>query len=246
MSEIKFTNYILFLISALIIGYLFFASGDIAMMFGWPDYYDIIMKICIIIILCAYALKRGDLRSLFNVHFQWHYLLLIIIPVIFSIVLQNCPLDFEPYPSFILTTVLGTLTTAVWEELFFRYVGCSLFEENGKFRWYNIIFLALAFSIGHVFNGFADGWYATSCQIVFTVGLGVFTLGLYIHSKSIIAPIIAHFCINSVADYFNLYATSDARAMAYIGNLADPVLILDAIVLVILGFYILKKNKHII
>ena len=115
--------------------------------------------------------------------------------MVLSYILQNCPLDFEPYTSSIVLTVAGTLVTALWEELYFRYVGCSLFEENGKYKWYNVIFLALMFMGIHLINVYFNGWAATQNQLMFTFSLGIFLLALYIQTKSIIVPIIGHFCV---------------------------------------------------
>lgn len=242
----KSTTYLKFLIAGLAVGLLFFVFGEMGELFNWDSNSEILLKIVIIIVLCAYAVKRNELKSIFNIHFSPAYLVLIIIPAIFSFLLMNCPLDFEPFPSFIFLTILSTVTTAIWEEMFFRYIGCSLFEENGKFRWYNILFLAVVFSLGHLFNMFSSNIYATMNQLIFTIGLGVFCLALYIHTKSLWAPIIAHFCLNSVSDYFTLFATEEARALAYIGNNDLPLLILDVIIMIAIGFYILKKHDHLL
>lgn len=243
MNKIKPANYIIFFISALVLGFLFLSTGILSKMFDLPAYTDIILKILLIVLLCVYAVKHDDFNSFFNIHFSPVYLILIVIPVTFSIILKACPLDFYPYPSFIILTIVGTLTTAIWEELYFRYFGCSLFEENGKFKWYNIIFLAAVFSIGHVFNIFFDGIYSGVTQIFFTFGLGIFLLALYIHTKAIIVPIIAHFCINFVSDFFYMNATDQSPLI--FADIADPVYVIYILVLIAMGLYILKKNNHI-
>ena len=51
---------------------------------------------------------------------------------VMSILLTACPLDLTVGTDAIVLTIAGTLTTAIWEELYFRKVGCSLFEEEGK------------------------------------------------------------------------------------------------------------------
>lgn len=244
MNRIKSSTYIKFIISALLFGFLFFISGNVSNMLG-IDYLDIILKAIIIIAICIYAEKRHEFNSFFNIHFSPVYLIVIVIPMIFSYILQNCTLDFIPYPRFVIITVVGTITTAIWEELYFRYIGCSLFEENGRYKWYNVIFLAFAFSIGHIFNMYFDGVYTTSTQIFFTFGLGIFLLALYIHTHAIIVPIIAHFCINSVADYFILFASEESQAMPYIANLSDPFMVLYVIILIGIGLYILKRHDHL-
>ena len=221
------------------LGCLFIVFGTLG------ESYDLGFKILLIILLCGYAIKHDDFNSIFNVSFSPAYLAIIIIPVMFSILLSICPLDFEPYPSFIIMTVAGTITTAIWEELYFRYLGCSIFEENGKYRVYNLIFLALVFSFTHIVNIFGQAEFTTLTQLLFTFGLGIFLLALYIETHSVVLTIIAHFCINSVADFFNLYATPDAQAMAYITN-SMPILILDVLVFIAIGAYILKKHDHIL
>jgi len=226
------------------IGVLFYFTGTISEILNLDSYLDISLKILIIILICIYAIKRDDFNSFFNIKFSPVYLMIIIIPVIFSIIIQACPLDFEPYPEFLIVTVVGTITTAIWEELFFRYIGCSLFEENGKYKWYNVIFLALVFSLTHLTNLLFDGMAIDFTQVIFTFALGIFLLALYIHTKSIIVPIIAHFCVNSVSDYYTLFATEEAHAYAYIGNSLEIVFMIYILVLIFIGLYILKRNNH--
>ena len=112
------------------------------------------------------------------------------------------------------------------------------FEENGKYKWYNVIFLTVMFMGIHLINVF-NGWEATPNQLMFTFSLGIFLLALYIQTKSIIVPVIGHFCINSVADYFSLYATG--ASPLYIGSLFQPFYIFYAIVLIAMGVIILKE-----
>ena len=237
-NNITLTTYIKFFVVAMFIGCLFIVSGSLG------EFYDIGLKILLIILLCVYGLKQDDFKSIFNINFPPGYLLVIIIPLIFSVLLSMCPIDFMPYPSFIIMTVVGTLTTAIWEELYFRYVGCSLFEENGKFKWYNILFLTLVFSCTHIVNIFGQSLNTTLTQLLFTIGLGVFLLALYIDTRSIILPIIAHFCINSVADFFNLFATPEAQAMAYFSG-SVPLLLVYVIVFIAIGVYILKRHDNL-
>lgn len=239
MSEIKSTTYIKFLVFAVIIGALFLLDGVVTLITGF-DQLETVLKIGLIIAIVVYAIKQDEFKFFFNIHFSPVYLVLIAIPISFSIIMQHCPLNFEPYPHVVLFTVLSTITTAIWEELYFRYVGCSLFVENdGRFKWYNIVFLALAFSSMHMVNFFSQDPIPTLIQLFFTFGLGVFLLALYIATKAIIVPIIAHFLINSVADFYSLYASNSPT---YVGNLSDPILIVDVIVMCIIGFYILKKR----
>ena len=246
MNEVKPTTYIKYIIAVIVIEILFFTTGTLINDFGVNEHLELLLKVVLIIAICIYAYKREEINSFFNIHFSPVYLLIVIIPVTISIIIQNCPLDFNPYPSYIITVVLGTLTTAIWEELFFRYVGCSLFEENGKYKWYNIIFLALMFSLSHSVNMFTGAEVIeTLHQLLFTFTMGIFTLALYIHTKAIIVPIFAHFCINSVGDFFNLFATEQARAMAYIGSLEDVVFIVYVLVLLVLGVIIFKQGDYI-
>ena len=238
-NNITFTTHIKYFVLAIVIGCLLIVSGTLG------ESYDIGFKIILIIVLSVYAIKHNDFKSIFNISFPVQYLLLLIIPLIFSYLLCVCPLDFMPYPSFVIITVVGTLTTAIWEELFFRYLGCSIFEENSKFRWYNILFLTLVFSCTHIVNIFGQSAYTTMTQLLFTFGLGIFLLALYIETHSVTLTIIAHFFINSVADYFNVNATPEAQAMAYFGN-STLLLLLDVIVYIAIAVYILKKHDHIL
>jgi hypothetical protein len=243
MSEIKSINYIKFIIGTIFFGLVLLTSGTIYSMFNMDPSFDIVIKAVIVVAILFYAYKREDINRIFHINFSPVYLLVIIIPMVLSYILQNCPLDFEPYTSSIVLTVAGTLVTAVWEELYFRYVGCSLFEENGKYKWYNVIFLAVMFMGIHLINVYFNGCEATQNQLMFTFSLGIFLLALYIQTKSILVPIIGHFCVNSVADYFSLYATSSSPL--YIGNMLQPFYIFYAIVLIAIGVIILKRSGRV-
>lgn len=244
MNEVKPINYFKFFIGTVFFGLVLLTSGTVSTNLGLEGYPDIVIKFIIIAAILFYAYKRDEINRIFNIHFSPVYLLLILIPVIISIILQNCELNFEPYPSSIVTTVVATVATAFWEELYFRYVGCSLFEEsNGKYRWYNVIFMALMFTMIHLINIYFNGLDATYNQLFFTFGLAIFCLGLYIQTKSLLVAILAHFCINSVADFFSLYSSGTSP---YIGDLQNPLLYLDVIIMVIIGLYILIKNDHLI
>ena len=104
--------------------------------------------------------------------------------------------------------------------------------------------MALVFSCIHIVNIFGQGSTETLTQLLFTIGLGVFLLALYIDTRSIILPIIAHFCINGVADFFNLFATPQAQAMGYF-SCSILLLLLDVAVCIAIGVYILKKHDHL-
>lgn len=243
MSEIKSVNYIKFIIGTVFFGLLILASGNISTMFNLEGIPDIVLKTIIAAAILFYAYKRNDINRIFNIHFSPVYLLVIIIPMVLSYILQNCPLNFDPYPYYIATTIIGTVVTALWEELYFRYVGCSLFEEDGKYKWYNIIFLALMFMGIHLINVYFNGWEPTQNQLMFTFGLGIFVLALYIQTQSLLVPIIAHFCINSVADYFSLFATSNSPL--YIGSMFQPFYVFYVVVLIAIGVFILKRSGRV-
>jgi len=90
-----------------------------------------------------------------------------------------------------------------------------------------------------------DNIESLATQLVFTFGLGIFTVALYIHSRSLVLPIIAHFAVNSVSDYFHLFATDEARELAYSGDWFYLLFAIQVLVMICLGFYILKKNNHL-
>ena len=240
-TEINSMTYIKYIIVTFFIGCLFILSGMVTGDLG--DYSDIVLKIVLILLICVYAVKHdSDFISIFNIKFSPAYLLIIIVPLIFSFVLTFSPLDFEPYPYYVILTVVGTITTVIWEELYFRYIGCSLFEENGRYRWYNLVFLALVFSGTHAVNIMSQSAFTTITQLLFTIGLGIFLLALYIATGSIILPMIAHFLINSVNDYFNLHTTMGP----YLADTSSTlVLIIYVIVFIAISAYILKKQDKL-
>ena len=95
----------------------------------------------------------------------------------------------------------------------------------------------------HLINVYFNGWEPTQNQLMFTFGLGIFVLALYIQTQSLLVPIIAHFCINSVTDYFSLFATSNSPL--YIGEMFQPFYVFYVVVLIAIGVFILKRSGRV-
>lgn len=245
MSEIKKINYLIFFIVTMIFSGILTSTGYIENMIGKNIQLDIILKFIFIIVLLLYISQRNKISTLTNFNIPIPYILAALIPTVMSILLTACPLGNSIGTDIIVFTITGTLTTAIWEELYFRYVGCSLFEEDSKFKWYNILFLAFSFSMAHTLNIFSNGAFATMTQVIFTFGFGIFALALYISTRSILLTIISHFLMNSVTDFYTIFADQNLTGVLYCGNLYYPIFIFYVILLISLGLFILKKNNLI-
>ena len=245
MTEIKKINYLKFFIITFVFSGILLISGNFENSIGAGFNLDIILKILFIVALLFYIYKKDEIETLTNVNIPILYLLAAFIPTVMSILLTACPLDLTVGTDAIVLTIAGTLTTAIWEELYFRKVGCSLFEEEGKFKWYNIIFLAFTFSMAHSLNIFLNGTFATLTQVVFTFGFGIFALALFISTKSIILTIIAHFFMNSVSDFYSLFASQEASQILYCGDFYFLIYVVYVIILIVVGLGILRRNKLI-
>ena len=69
MNEITPTTYIKYFVSALLLGLLFFATGNVSEALQ-IDSLDIIIKILIIIAICIYAARRDEFNSFSTLTFH--------------------------------------------------------------------------------------------------------------------------------------------------------------------------------
>lgn len=125
--------------------------------------------------------EKGDMK----------YALLGLIPI-FVLLTFNLIYGFNPKNIF---SVIGILTTAVSEELYYRAFGTFIFRTQGKISFGVIFLLAGIFALSHLVNAFLD-----PVGALVTVGIAL-VLGLilqivYIKTNSIFSVIIIHFAVN--------------------------------------------------
>lgn len=84
----------------------------------------------------------------------------------------------------------GVLITAIWKELYFRYIGKTLFEKDGKYTITNILFLAIAFALSYLINIFFYNSLSVLIQMIIAFGFTVFAIALEIIVMAVVGIVI--------------------------------------------------------
>ena len=134
---------------------------------------------------------------------DWMVLLL---PVLANLITLS-PLSCHPGIRPILLVLIGTFTTAVWEELFFRCLGLGWFDGGSV---PDLVFLCAAFALPHVLNLVCQPLGPTLLQILLAFGMGLFFLGLYRRTGSLLLVILGHFLMNVSSQLPALFEATDA------------------------------------
>lgn len=201
---------------------------------------DIVTKVCIIVGILIYAKKRGELKSAFSGKVSTKYLLIAIIPVVFNLLQGARAFNTVPLLTTAIVSILGVLTTAVWEELFYRYVGENVI--NKEYSKSNVIFLSITFSLAHAVNYFFYDAFSVTLQLVLAFCVALFMLGLYKKTGNILVTIVAHFLINMSSQIYTLFSTS--RDVIFGGVVQLIILCVEIIVMAVIGTLLLKDKEQ--
>ncbi|MBQ8994238.1 MAG: CPBP family intramembrane metalloprotease [Oscillospiraceae bacterium] len=188
---------------------------------GYADLFENGAKILLIVFLLVYAIRNGDLEKYFSFSRFERIGLLAFLPAIGNLA-SMAPADLDPSAHDILLAIWGTLTTAIWEELLFRYVGGVWFEKDGKYSLADILFLCAVFSLPHLVNILYQSVVSTFLQMLLAFGMGLFFLALYRGTSNILIPIFSHFLLNASAQLISLYQSGSVSP--YLGWTASEVL----------------------
>lgn len=96
----------------------------------------------------------------------------------------------------ILLAVIGALSAALWEEIFFRFWGSLVFEEEDRYRVGDFLLLALLFGAMHLTGLIGSPLPQVLIQVVFAVLSALFFQTLYHLSRSLRLVIGLHFLLN--------------------------------------------------
>jgi membrane protease YdiL (CAAX protease family) len=173
------------------------------------------------------------------------HLLWLLLPFCFGTLVNLGHPTLSPTVDFILLTFTSMITTIVWEELFFHYVGQMLFERNDRYTLSALAVLVLGFGLSHLCYIMLDPSQIEHIvwQTILTSCFGFFSLTLYAKTQNIWITMLAHLAMNIPNTVSELYHETPF--------LADFSLILDSvycICLVIGGtvlYHMNKERKHL-
>ncbi len=130
-------------------------------------------------------------------------LILLALNMLIAIRVINRQGDFPTF-SFL---VISVVTTAIWEELFYRCIG-SLVVLNNRHNMSGMIIISIVFALSHLMNLFGGDYLSTVVIVIFAFGFGMYLNSCYLLSGSIIFALILHFFINFSNSLFAMLSIS--------------------------------------
>lgn len=204
------------------------------------EFIAVLLKIVIIAGIFVYAWYKKELRLLWENRYFTGFLLWAFMPcMIFSLSVIGTPDSFSS-ASLIILTILNVLTTAIWEELFFRYIGKSLFAKDDRFTISDFIVLTIVFAAVHLINMLFHPPLDVLLQAALAVTTGIFWLALYCKTKNIIVSITSHFAANLVAGLIPLFVSNP-----FLAGWGDLVVVAVMLACLSSGLWILIKYGFI-
>lgn len=156
------------------------------------------------------------------------YLLLILPPLVYTLLAYLGPIRPETGAELIVLSLLGTLATALWEELYFRLWGRILFEEEGRYRPFDFLFTALVFGAMHLVNLAAAPFGEVAVQAMLAVITGLFLQTVYAAGGSLRLLILFHFLMNAITLLVGRYLVPDAGSRFFPALAAPAALLIGA------------------
>lgn len=203
-------------------------------------YVSILFKVLIIAAILVYALIKKEFHLLWGGRYFTLFLLFAFIPGALNFIRAVGHTDSYPSASLVITTVLNVLTTVIWEELYFRYVGKSLFWKDGKLTPCDCLILVTVFAATHLVNMLFYSPISVLVQVIEAFACGAFWLVLYYKTNNILVSLTSHFAGNLSAGLFSIYVSYSARFFAKVDYIFTILLIIFDLAFVA---YFLIKNK---
>ena len=177
--------------------------------------------------------------------FQTPHLLWLLLPFGFGTLVNLGHPNLSPAIDFIFLTFLSMLTTIVWEELFFHYVGQMLFERNDRYTLSALAVLVLGFGLSHLFYLFLDPheWEHILWQTILTSCFGFFSITLYAKTQNIWITMLAHLAMNVPNTVSTLY--QERPFLQDFSLILDTLYCLCLVAAGIILYHANKEKKHL-
>jgi membrane protease YdiL (CAAX protease family) len=207
--------------------------------------FDITVKIMIAGGIFAYASLPGIPMNIPGSRIRTPWLLVALLPALTNTINTICIPNYFPGAAAIINLAACMFTTALWEEMYFRYVGRTLFEQDGKYSIGAVALLAMTFGVHHLINIFFYDSVYVLIQFISASIAGVFWLALYRHTGCLRLTITGHFFQNFMGTFFQTFTTAEYFA----GQTADRpgflLTVLCSVMELAVGVWILKKYKYL-
>lgn len=205
---------------------------------GLPGVAETGVKLLLILALCALLLTQKAPSAPRSRSVPARWALWGLLPPAVVLASQLGPLGCAPSAAALFCMLFGVLTTALWEELFFRALGQKLFlRDDGRYRPSDVLFLTLAFALPHAVNYLI---HPAFWQLVWAACAGLFFLALYRRTGSLTLVVLSHALTNALSQTIALCTAGESHP--YLGAAADAVSILGMAALAAAGLGILLRG----
>lgn len=188
------------------------------------------------VVLLLLLLRRWKGESLFAGSLFSPWSLLILPPVALQFLLARVTATREVALTNLAFALVSVLLTVLWEELLFRGLTVTLFGKEGKLPVWSAALSCAVFAVCHLINLLsAKTTDSVLLQVGYAACCGVFFLGIFLRTRTLFAPMTAHFLLNGIQRYYDLQS---GIAGDWSGK---PVLFLLMLILLFTGAWMLWK-----
>lgn len=214
-----------YFLTALIASLLVLAGSLLDKIFFDP-YISLVVKFGLAWLAFMLAKQSGYLDFVGIGRFFTPYALFMLPPLVFIVLCYLGPIRPETDLYSLILAVLGVVSTAFWEEMYFRLWGRILFEEEGRYRTFDFLFMALTFGAMHLINLAGAPFGPVMIQAVTAVLTALFLQALYAASGSLHLVIVFHFLLNAASGLLPRYLAPlvESRFFPSLEGLLLPVL----------------------
>ncbi len=212
---------------------------------GTYQIFSILCKLPPILIMLGIMWKLKNAKLLVYGKFWTPYLAFALLPLVFSALVNTGHPNITPTVGVLLLGITSMLTTILWEELFFHYVGQMLFEKNDTYTLSALAVLVLGLGLSHLCYILLDPTMLEEViwQTVLTTCFGFFSITLYAKTQNIWVTVVAHLAMNILNTLSALFAEKP-----YFHNYAPLLDTTYCVCLLIAGailYHLNKEKKHL-
>lgn len=212
---------------------------------GTHAIFSILCKLPPIAVMIGIMIRMRNARILFSGKFLTPYLGFVLLPFFFSALVNTGHPTQTPAIGVLLLGLFGMLTTVVWEELFFHYVGQMLFEKDDRYTISALAVLVLGFGLSHLCYLLLDVALPEEIlwQTLLTTCFGFFSITLYAKVQNIWVAVLAHLAMNVLTTFSSLFAEKP-----YFHDYAALLDTAYCVCLVLAGmilYHLNKEKKHL-
>ena len=203
------------------------------------------LKVIYIACLLCYVTLRHEWSMMWRkVHFGWY--LFACAPTLLLFGCQVTPVQVPTNINFgiLVLNVANVLITVIWEELFFRYVSRTVFEDDGKYRITDILCMVYIFMLPHLLNLIFQSSELVCFQLILAFSVGLLWLVLYRKTDCLLVSMIAHFTQNFAVFLSSLFSTADA--VPYAGKFGVIIAYASMVIFCVGSSYVIcRRNRYL-